>query len=54
MKVVYRDGGGYVLVEVDQYGIAFFDGKAYFSDANDTQYRIPYDDLVRIGEEEQA
>ena len=32
MTVEYRDELGVVMEEVDDYGISFLDGKAYFND----------------------
>ena len=47
MYVTYRDKLGYVLVVLDEHGISFLDGEAYFSDGI-RDYRIPTNDLCEI------
>lgn len=47
MTVVYRDKIGYVRVEVDNNGVAFVDGYAYFGN-DEQEYKIKVEDLVCI------
>ena len=47
MKIYYRDEGGGVCVDVDEYGIQFLDGFAYFSNG-EREFRIPISDLLSI------
>ena len=47
MAVTYRDEIGIVQVNVDEYGIAFADGFAYFGDG-ETDYKIEMKNLVEI------
>ena len=49
MILVYRDDIGYVQVEVDNNGIQFVDGYAYFGN-NEREYRIKIEDVVCIEE----
>ena len=51
MKLVYRDGIGIVIVKVDESGIDFVDGTAFFGDG-ERDYRVPVESIVRIEEEE--
>lgn len=48
MTITFRDALGYIAVEVDEYGIQFADGEAYFSDTTDKEYRINLADIVAI------
>jgi len=48
LKVIYRDEGGFVEVEVPYGGIDFLNGEAYFTDGTE-DYRIKMENLVRIG-----
>lgn len=48
MSITFRDALGYIAVEVDEYGIQFADGEAYFSDANEKEYRVKVGDIVAI------
>lgn len=47
MVIRYRDQHGGVIIEVDQSGISFMDGKAYFSDGK-TDYQIPVEHIDYI------
>ena len=47
MIVAYRDGVGFVTVIINEDGVSFQDGYAYFtSGARD--YKIPTDHLMRV------
>lgn len=46
--ITYRDEIGIVLVCVDASGIAFANGKAYFSDEEGNEYAIPVAHLVEV------
>lgn len=48
IAVVYRDVRGYVIVYVDDYGVSFSDGKAYFSNG-ENDYVIGVECLVSVG-----
>lgn len=45
MNITYRDELGYVVEEVDEYGISFCDGIAYVNDK-----KIPVENIVEIKE----
>lgn len=47
MYIIFRDELGLVSVPVDENGIQFTDGIAYFSDGN-KEYRIPIEHLCEI------
>lgn len=47
MSIVFADEGGLLLVSVDEYGIAFSDGVAYFSDG-EREYQIPASSIREI------
>lgn len=47
MYIVFRDELGFVSVLVDEYGIQFTNGIAYFSDG-EKEYRIPLAHLYEI------
>lgn len=47
MYITYRDELGLVLVEVDEYGIGFVDGLAYFGDGI-RDYKIPVSSICEI------
>lgn len=47
MSIIFSDEGGLLLVSVDEYGIAFSDGLAYFSDG-DREYQIPLSSIREI------
>lgn len=47
MYIVFRDELGLVSVPVDESGIQFTDGIAYFSDGEKT-YKIPVANLVEV------
>lgn len=40
MYITFADELGLILVEVDEYGISFCDGKAYFSGEDGTDYAV--------------
>jgi len=46
LKISYRDELGIVIEEVDEYGVSFADGKAYFNDKT-----IPMEYVVAINKE---
>ena len=46
LKISYRDELGIVIEEVDEYGVSFADGKAYFNDR-----AIPMEYVVAINKE---
>ena len=50
MYITYRDEAGLVMVEVDDFGIAICDGKAYFSDGDGQEYRIKIETICEIRE----
>lgn len=47
MNVVWHDTWGIVYTTVDEHGILFSDGFAYFGDGN-RSYKVPVDWLVEI------
>lgn len=47
MSIVFSDEGGLLLVSVDEYGVSFSDGIAYFSDG-DREYQIPLSSIREI------
>lgn len=47
MSIVFSDEGGLLLVSVDEYGVSFSDGLAYFSDG-DREYQIPVSSIREI------
>ena len=47
MLMTYRDAIGYVSVIVDEHGISFLDGYAYFSD-NKKEYKVPVGNIVSV------
>ena len=47
MVVRFRDNLGFVQVTVDEYGISFLDGYAYFGDG-ETEYKIEVENLTEI------
>ena len=51
MKLVYRDDIGVVVMKVDESGIDFLGGTAFFGDG-ERDYRVPVESIVRIEEEE--
>lgn len=51
MTVTYRDELGYVQVKVDNDGVQFVDGYAYFGN-DEREYKIKIENLVSIGMEE--
>ena len=51
MILVYRDEIGYVQVEVDNNGVQFLDGYAYFGN-DEREYKIKIENLISIGMEE--
>lgn len=48
IAVIYRDVRGYVIVYIDDDGVSFSDGKAYFSNG-ENDYVIGMECLVSIG-----
>lgn len=48
MCIVYRDQLGNVIQWVDDNGIQFLDGTAYFSDISGTEYRVNVSNIVEI------
>lgn len=46
LKISYRDELGIVIEEVDEYGVSFADGKAYFNDKT-----IPMEYVIAINKE---
>lgn len=40
MYITFADALGLVLVEVDEYGVQFMDGKVYFSGEDGTDYVV--------------
>ena len=51
LVVMYRDEIGTVCVEVDDSGVDFLEGVAFFSDGR-TDYEIPVNHVVRIAKEQ--
>ena len=51
MLLIYRDEIGYVQVEVDNNGIQFLDGYAYFGN-DEREYKIKAENIMSIGMEE--
>ena len=51
MTIVYRDEGGYIAALIDEDGIDFSDGAAYFS-VDDEDYKIDVQNIVRIVQED--
>lgn len=51
MTVTYRDELGYVQVKVDNSGIQFVDGYAYFGN-DEREYKIKVENIISIGMEE--
>lgn len=47
MEIIFRDGIGVVSVQVDEYGISFCNGCAYFSTEKDI-YEIDTNDIMEI------
>lgn len=47
LKICFRDEMGYAMVDVDQYGIDFLNGAAYFSDGC-RDYKIKAENIIRI------
>ena len=47
MAVTYRDEIGIVQVKVDEYGVAFSDGFAYFGDG-ENDYKIETKNIIEI------
>lgn len=50
MIIRFRDELGQVVVCIDNYGIQFCDGIAYFSDNSEREYKIPVADILSIEE----
>lgn len=50
MRIVYRDQGGYIAALVDNDGVDFSDGFAYFT-ADGRDYKIDVQNIVRIVQE---
>ena len=48
MYIIFRDEIGLKYVELDEYGVAFCDGFAYFSSADGEEYKIPVAALEEI------
>lgn len=48
MTISWRDNLGVICAEVDEYGISFLEGYAIFSNADDTQYKVPVGDLIHV------
>lgn len=48
MAITFRDGLGIARVIVNQYGIQFLNGTAYFADDDETEYRIPVGDIIEV------
>ena len=48
MIIAYFDKVGLIVRAVDENGISFADGKAYFSDGK-TDYKVPVEHIDRIG-----
>lgn len=48
MAIIYAGEIGGVLVSVDENGIQFVDGTAYFSDVYGKDYAIPVEDIREI------
>lgn len=46
LMISYRDELGVVIEEVDEYGVSFVDGKAYFNDKT-----IPMGNIIGINKE---
>lgn len=40
MYIVFSDEGGLVLAQLDEYGVSFCDGRAYFSTEDGKEYRV--------------
>lgn len=51
MILVYRDEIGHVQVKVDNNGVQFVDGYAYFGN-DEREYKIKIENLISIGMEE--
>lgn len=51
MILVYRDEIGYVRVKIDNNGVQFVDGYAYFG-SDEKEYKIKIENLVSIEMEE--
>lgn len=49
MKITFRDKFGAVVVEVDEQGISFLEGCAYFSDGN-KDYKVFACDLLCVAQ----
>lgn len=47
MKIAYRDELGVIIETIDEYGISFVNGKAYFNDKV-----IPMDSIIGINRKE--
>lgn len=48
MSIAFAGETGGVLIAVDEYGIQFCDGVAYFSDTYGKDYTIPITDIREI------
>ena len=49
MTITYRDNIGYISVEVNtEYGINFDGTSAYFTDTENSDYKISVSDIVEI------
>ncbi len=51
MSIIFRDDLGYIAVNVDEYGIQFADGMAYFSGLDGKEYRVPLENMVGVSHE---
>lgn len=51
MSIVFRDELGYIAVDVDEYGVQFADGVAYFSDTKGKEYTVQMEYLVAVTNE---
>lgn len=48
MIITYRDELGIVEIRVNEFGISFADGYAYFSDEQNNDCRIDINDIIGI------
>ena len=51
MSIIFRDELGYIAVNVDENGIQFVDGIAYFSGLDGKNYLVPLGNLVSVSHE---
>lgn len=48
MTIYYRDSAGVIMAKIDEYGIQFLDGKAYFSIDEKAERKIPIENIMQI------